>query len=1166
MLNLGVASLPPHDIPVMPVGLTDQTAGPSRSPPGEPSRATGGSYLPGPLTQTSPSLAPKADLKVALGDRQNWKTLGQKLNEMAAKLGVNATPQAVQAALKSTPMDVQPDSSYSTQVGNAATLETFIRGYGLHVPTTHFHLASLADSVNERALAHPFGNFGGGLSWPVPLSASEQRTLLDTAIHYANRNPNKPQIGPSVGVLEDLNSNQPLCGEALRDPAKALEVIVSSARGQAMGLAIQTQLNGIATDTSINEYALAAIHSVLDPESITVPRRNKVAGFDLMQPQHWGKPASVVLDGLSEHLSVSSKATPEMAKVGAYLLLARSAPEFLIKDIPFSVTYGSPAWVSLSIAAATIEAQSPGTVPNMTFAQVMLKAEGAALADPANTQLAQKAALMDWGVVNGIILEKENDSYNLIEVESVRTAFNQQLQERIAASKLLETEIPSRKEVALAKLKARFAENVPFEEKLLRVNTAGQPSAQALYDPNRAPAGLHSMLDIAMSGLDQYEWKSTDQRIIEATKGKSLKFDVNKTFNDQFKQAIDSRKKGISTTVKHLIAQLPLADRQNLEYAKLEFFQNNTYKLGMGFTGKTLEHKNDNLLVKTTGVNGVTVYEIDLKNGAITTVPPYVLTRQQERNANLIYPIEKFTPANASEADLGQKQPGSTSEIPLSFSSTRTRFIADAFFEHLDIDNKDAVKQARGGTTYDQQMENEWKIADFFLNLVPLRSAIVNFQNGNYLDGAIDLGMDIFGFVTAGVGAAAKVTKVGTTAVNTTIKAVKVAKIIGTTAVGVFNPVSGLGDLAVGGAGLVRRGAGLLLDKGLEGVNKLRGASGSYDLLKAASKQYEAAAAGIFKVAGHSVEGGAVLWNGKWYAFDANKMRPYGSPLEGFTSKTKAVDGVLTTSRIEPGSELNNRLFGELKVPESRIAGLSRNSQGVYVATDGHLSHIRHTDSTGQTAVYEVRHVTRTADGVAQARIYHNNRQTPVLVQHVEGDQWQRLAARGGDPLSVASDLGPVIGGGGEGVIYASLDGRSVYKDLGQTSLKPFAGYMDMETRSLNKYYGEGFARTIIEDGRKYIKMGRIDGVDLSKFEKGSLPSQARSLLDDVFVQMEGKDIYHNDLQLKNFMYSSRDKKIYPVDMDSLSSEFMVPVVMDSYNRHKEALRRAFSGLIAKVS
>ncbi|QLG91844.1 hypothetical protein HZF02_07675 [Pseudomonas yamanorum] len=1164
MLNSGVVSLPVGAIPIFTRLSIDSATGPSNNPLLASNPAIGGARSPDASTQTSPSVRSKAGLKTALGDRQNWRVLGQKLNEVATKLGVNATPQAVQAALKSTPMDVHPDSSCSMQAGNTATLETFIKVYGLYVPSSHFHLTSLADSVNERALAHPFGDFGGGLSWPVPLSISEQHGLLAAAIHYANHNPSKPPLGPSVGVLEYLNTNQLLSGDALRDPVKALEMIVSSDRGQAIGQAVQKKLNGIATDTSVNEYALAAISLALDPQSIVAPRRNKVAGFDLAQDQLWGKPASVVLNGLSEHLSTSGKASPEMAKVGAYLLLARQAPQFLIKDLPASVTFGSPAWVSLSIAAATIESQSPGTVPNMTFAQVMLKAESAALVDPAATQLAQKAALLDWGLVNGIVSGREDDSYSPAEVESVRGAFNQQLKERIAAAGLLETEMPSRKEIALAKLKERFGENVPFEERLLRVNDTQQPFAQPLYDPNRAPAGLHSMLDIAMSGLGQYKWKTIDQRIVDATKGKSLKFDVNKVFNDQFTQAIDSRKKGISTTVKHLVAQLPLTDRQNLEYGKLEFFKNNTYTLGLDFTSRTLEHKNDNLLVKATGVNGEVIYEIDLKKGVIKTVPADVLTRQKERNANLIYPIEKITPTNVRAFDLNQQQPTSTSVIPVSFSSARTQAIADTFIEHLDIDNKDVVKQAKGVTPYDQQMENEWKTAEFFLNLVPLRSAIVNFQNGHYLDGAVDLGMDVFGFVTAGLGAVAKVAKVGSAA-NTAVKVLKVAKIIGTTAVGAFNPASGLGELAQGGVKLIRKGGRGVLDKGLEGVNKLRGVTGRYDLLKMASQQYDAAATGTFKVAGQSVEGGAVLHNGKWYAFDAGKMQPYGSPLESFTAKTQAVGGTLTTIRIEPGSELSNRLFSDFKVPESRVNGLSRNSQGVYVGADGHLSHIRHTDSAGQTAVYEVRQVTRTEDGVVQARIYHNNRQTQVLVQHVRGDQWQRLGIRGGDPLSVVSDLGPVIGGGGEGVVYASLDGKSVYKDLGPTSLKPPAGYMDMETQSLNKYYGDGFAKTIIEDGRKYIKMGRIDGVDLSKVEKGSLPPEMRSLLDDVLAEMEMKDVYHNDLQLKNFMYSSRDKKIYPVDMESLSAEFMVPVVMNSYKRHKEDLRLAFSGLIAKT-
>jgi hypothetical protein len=48
-------------------------------------------------------------------------------------------------------------------------------------------------------------------------------------------------------------------------------------------------------------------------------------------------------------------------------------------------------------------------------------------------------------------------------------------------------------------------------------------------------------------------------------------------------------------------------------------------------------------------------------------------------------------------------------------------------------------------------------------------------------------------------------------------------------------------------------------------------------------------------------------------------------------------------------------------------------------------------------------------------------------------------------------------------------------------------------------------------------------------------------------------------------MYSAKDQKIYPVDMDSQGAEFMVPVVMAAYKRQKEELRRAFASLVAKA-
>jgi tRNA A-37 threonylcarbamoyl transferase component Bud32 len=121
-----------------------------------------------------------------------------------------------------------------------------------------------------------------------------------------------------------------------------------------------------------------------------------------------------------------------------------------------------------------------------------------------------------------------------------------------------------------------------------------------------------------------------------------------------------------------------------------------------------------------------------------------------------------------------------------------------------------------------------------------------------------------------------------------------------------------------------------------------------------------------------------------------------------------------------------------------------------------------------------------------------------------------------------------------------------------------------MQVVNLNKYYGDGFAEVMIDEGHKYIKMRRIEGVDLSQIEKGSLPPNARTLIDDVLAQMEAKDIFHNDPQLKNFMYSSKENKIYPIDLDGMSAEFMVPVVRRAYDRQTVELRNAFRELIAQ--
>ncbi|MCF5080540.1 SET domain-containing protein-lysine N-methyltransferase [Pseudomonas lactis] len=836
------------------------------------------------------------------------------------------------------------------------------------------------------------GNLGGALSWSVPLTVDEQQRLRLITMNHQHALGDQPLVMQTQGgVLEFLRYRQPLLAEAGNDPAKILQALVNSPQGQLMGKALQQTMQGIDSDSSASDYLLAAIALQMDPESITAPDRHKVAGLDLTSENYGGHHPSAVVDALVEHLSSTGKTSAALANVGAYLLLARSAPQFLIKDIPATVKVGSQAWASLTIAAMTLEAQAPGKVRGMTFAQVMSEADKARLVDPAITQTAQTVALLDWAIANRVLTKRNDGSYLPAQLESVRTTFNTQLDTRLAASQALDTALPTRKEIALVRLKERFGDlGAFFEEKVFAI-------AQHYV---AIEGGGISLLDIAMIDWSQsrpfkaYEpsssLKGSDLRRVLMALNANPQFGVPDEFERQFKRAIEEKKAAVNTTIRHMISQLPLEDRKHLEFGKISFFQEGSYVMD-GHFNNTYDQNQPGLLVKTE-LNGESqAYVINFNHGAIERAGLYEVRVKESREGRKVFTTKAFTPRHNAD-DLGRERPLSS---PLwdSFTSARSDAIATAFVEHLDLDDPAIKQQARGQTASDMAKA---QLSEFLLNLIPFRSAIVNFQNGQYGTGTFDLLLDVFGFLTAGTATAGKLLNVGRSVLSTGAKALRAAKVIGVAAIDVLNPVGGVGDLPR----LVASGGLYVLSKGVKAVNKLRGATGSYDVLKAVSKQYEAAATGAVKVAGQTVEGAAVLKGGKWYSFDADTMRPYGSPLDEFKVGTQAVAGEVDVAHVDEWSELSHELFSHFKVPESEIAGLTRNSQGVYVAADGHGSHIRHTDSNGETAVYEVRQVTRTEEGGVQARVYHNNRQTELLVQHMQGDQWQRLGAPGGGQIT----------------------------------------------------------------------------------------------------------------------------------------------------------------------
>lgn len=854
----------------------------------------------------------------------------------------------------------------------------------------------LARLEAEKVLPSALADFAGALSWQIPLSAEQKKQVLEAVRIYIEGFDDLPPIGE--GLLELLNMEQPLTLETLRDPARALENLITGARGQALGLAVQTRLKGYASDVSVNDYALAALQLSIDSQSSEKPERNSVAGFDLGSKQHWGKPVTAVFDELRKHLIKELISTPQMAGLGAYVLLANNAPQFLIKDIPVGVKYGGPAWFNLAVAAATIEAQSPGKVANMTFAQVMVCAERAALKDPVVTQYAQTVTLIDWGVVHGLVARKEDGNYTQAELGVLKTRFNDALADRLNTPILLGSVFPSREEMARTGLKKEFGEDYPIEEHVLEWDRSpGEKIVDALSPlPSaiRGPAGRHTLLDVAMMD-GAFKWKTSHPlvkyRIHDINE---LDLRVRRTFNREFEATLNNLKEGARLTVRHLISELPLEDRENLEYGKIDFYQDKTIKLGVGFWGKDITETNKTLTLRVErGIDKrVSVYCFDLSAGSISKVDsdPATHVDQVSRDVpSISYGMRPFKVADKATIAKFEQRPYQswTAPVPDSYSGERTRLIADAFVEHLNYDSDDILKAAEGQTTWDKELAVLDSRVQFLLNLIPFKSAISNFIDGKYLDGAIDLFLDVLGFVTAGVSAAAKLAQLGARTASALAKALKAAKIIGALVISELNPLS-----AVVAAGqLLGKGIKYLGVNGLQQFNKLRGAAPDYDLLIGLSKEHGPAAIGSFKVGEQSFTGVGVLKDGKWYRYNSETRRLYGTPSDFLPTGTGG---------------FANDVMGRLAVKQSEIAGLEANAQGIFRSADGEHFYIRNIDAAGKEAVFRIRNDFTLGDDITAVVIVDRvtNRAHGSRLRQVAPDQWQPLSMRGGDLPSTVAD------------------------------------------------------------------------------------------------------------------------------------------------------------------
>ena len=132
---------------------------------------------------------------------------------------------------------------------------------------------------SAKTSAPAFGVSGGALSWPLPLEIEHQREIANLITGNSANLPGLPLDDNRKGALGYLLSDPSLPTIDLQNPITALEKLAQTPRWTALGNAIQTQLKGIPTQTSLNDYVLAAIGIGLDLESLDHTRRNTVAGL-----------------------------------------------------------------------------------------------------------------------------------------------------------------------------------------------------------------------------------------------------------------------------------------------------------------------------------------------------------------------------------------------------------------------------------------------------------------------------------------------------------------------------------------------------------------------------------------------------------------------------------------------------------------------------------------------------------------------------------------------------------------------------------------------------------------------------------------------------------------------------------------------------------------------
>ncbi|WP_369302437.1 hypothetical protein [Pseudomonas sp. N2-5-1-1] len=845
----------------------------------------------------------------------------EALAQQQTALGDDADRHALMTALRSQADDangsidldqvmlqIDPRSSrFASEQRRQMSVAQMLRQDGHKVPVNSQQAQGLALALSFD-LAHraPRANAGGARPIAGLLSATSLRKVRATVVQWHKAqvtHRSNPQAGAG-SLLRGLISELPPATRATiaSNPASALDQLIRSPKARALGQEIQKKIKVIETPTSVIESVSVALVQELDPGM--GKSCFNLAGYNLYQRDNAGYSPATIVKSFITHLE--RKVGVEAAPLAAQLLLAAAAPEFLVKDIPPNLVYGSHTWANFSIEVSRIEQQVPGASGNMTFSQVMAFGEAPLTSLESEDQLsaASGIAIITWGLANGVIAHKPDHNYTYTDVKRSQEALNKQQKELAWARDTLSAPAMTREQLAAAELKRVFPELDPTQKVL--------QAPWVKHDPV-------SLLDVYMSGpIKPERWRSLNNKVLPwaaiTPRLTQLVPDINQVFSTTFENYKVAHDSAWAIQFKYQLSLLPSEDQARIEQSAVSFIEVSRPFLNTapapGLSWNSAEPVSGLSLYADIKPRTPTAQEIEALKGRHGLLMKVAGSAGQASYYSYFPALGRFVkesgfPGEHTNANDGAYFGGSTQgRVPgtynvytqygathygpdplehpgtlhgtyFSAKSGALGITAASFFtrDYEALKSKASVMTAiEKGKRYDKQLK------DFFLGLIPFYDGIQDAIKGDVSGAIFNIGFDILGFALPALNTARKAVKGGQSLGNV----IKSSIFSGVGASVGYTDAADIAKNLNRGASAGYKDIKYVLEHGDEVLSRLRGRWRSYDVTKVYKD--DDIVKGFHRMQSNNSLAPvvAVFKKGAWYAYNILTNTPFGPQLLQF--------------------------------------------------------------------------------------------------------------------------------------------------------------------------------------------------------------------------------------------------------------------------------------------